>query len=48
MCDCMGSLKGNDELSTSSFHLIQSVIEALQGEDKMELRGKENAVRAGQ
>lgn len=43
----MGQLDGSSELSTASMQVIQGIVDALQGEDKREHKGKENAVRAG-
>ncbi|XP_076801844.1 protein unc-45 homolog B-like [Clavelina lepadiformis] len=46
LCSCLGSINSSEELSLSTFHLIQSIVDALQGEDKREHRGKDTAVRA--
>lgn len=47
LCKSLGSDQSHDEMSMAALHLVQSIVDALQGEDKLEHRGKETALRAG-
>ena len=47
LCKSLGSDAGHKEISMAALHLIQSIVDALQGEDKLEHRGKETALKAG-
>jgi len=47
LCKSLGNDNSHEEISMAALHLIQSIVDALQGEDKLEHRGKETALRAG-
>ena len=48
LCKVLGSDQGHDEMSMAALHLIQSIVDSLQGDDKHEHRGKETALSAGE
>ena len=47
LCKCLGADNAHEEMSMAALHLIQSIVDALQGEDKLDHRGKDTALRAG-
>nr|CAB3267510.1 protein unc-45 homolog B-like [Phallusia mammillata] len=46
MCSCMGSKDATEEMSMATLHLFQSIADSLNSQDKVNLRGTENAMRA--
>ena len=47
LCKSLGCDQSHEEMSMAAFHLIQSIVDALQGEDKLNHKGEETALRAG-
>lgn len=49
MCEIMGSKDelNADDISNAVFNLVQSIVNALQGEDKKQIRTHENELVAG-